>query len=839
VVTLSEPSTMAMTAPQGTKEDLDKLEGDASISTQGGGGTASGSSPHGTPPESNTFQIHAASAASIKRSRPDATNIGLASLRVKGDEDISFLRFDLSSVSKWDTVSKAMLRLSLQSLDDNVTVAVDALPHAGVWLQKSISWNNPVETKDSSRVSSLPVNSKNIGKFVEFDVTLAIDPKQSWVSFQISSDTTDYLTFGSPGTLDGQVAPELVLTLSAPSAESMTAPQPTKEDFGEVGDEPSIPTQDDSDPPLSNAPETSPDPDTIEIKADSVATINKSHPTHTNVSMAYLSVKDGMDVSLLRFDLSSLSKGDKVSKAILRLFLHRVDANQTVAVDVLPHADKLLQSPISWNKPVDIKDSSHVNLLSISLSNLGEFVEVDVTSAMDPNNNWVTFQLSGSKDYVNFGSPGYLDEKMAPELVVTLSDQSTEGMTAPQPTKEDDQESNIVTQDEGDTTDSSLPGVSSSNAPETVEIKAATLATIMKSHPTPFETSELAYLSARVGQRTSFIKFDLSFLWKEAKVEEAFLRLYAKTVDSHAIAAIDVLPHAGDWSEESVSWNDPLETKDLSHVNTLSIATTDEEDFVEVDVTSAIDSTHSWVTFQLSTDSTDTLKFARAFRAPELVVTLSEAPAEDTTAPLPNKEDDAEFDGEPNIVTQDEGDEDLGMATVDSSSPEVSVPNPPGTSVKSDEFEMEASSVATIMKSHPSTELAYLSVKSEHRTSFVKFDLSSLWKDGKVEEAVFWLYLARVESDADVAIDILPHAGDWSEESVSWENPINTKDLFSVNIVSFKTSDEEEWVGVDVTPSIEPSYDWVTFQLSTESTDILKFARSARAPELVVTMSSN
>ena len=48
---------------------------------------------------------------------------------------------------------------------------------------------------------------------VEVDVTSAIDPKDKWVTFKLSNESSEGLNFASAGWNGGEAVPELMVTL--------------------------------------------------------------------------------------------------------------------------------------------------------------------------------------------------------------------------------------------------------------------------------------------------------------------------------------------------------------------------------------------------------------------------------------------------------------------------------------------------------------------------------------------------------------------------------------------------------------------------------------------------
>ena len=166
----------------------------------------------------------------IKKSSPNAKNGGLLHFSVEGDESaegeerISFVRFDLSTISASDVVARATLSLHLvghhKKSDEEHTfkIDVDALPQGGDWSTGSVSWNDQLECKGSFFVesfSAVPLESSVEKQIYAVDVTSAIVSTKKWITFKLSTESSGRLDFAGKKWSGGEAVPELMLTMSA------------------------------------------------------------------------------------------------------------------------------------------------------------------------------------------------------------------------------------------------------------------------------------------------------------------------------------------------------------------------------------------------------------------------------------------------------------------------------------------------------------------------------------------------------------------------------------------------------------------------------------------------
>jgi len=139
-------------------------------------------------------------------------------LRVEHEQSISFIKFDLSTISDEDEITKATLNLRLTAqvrVLNASTIDIDHV-YAGNWSDDdSISWNAPPNQNNARYVNSidlkaLPSESTNT-YFFEVDVTSAINPDYNWITFRISTKSIGTWYFADSYWNDGEAAPELVI----------------------------------------------------------------------------------------------------------------------------------------------------------------------------------------------------------------------------------------------------------------------------------------------------------------------------------------------------------------------------------------------------------------------------------------------------------------------------------------------------------------------------------------------------------------------------------------------------------------------------------------------------
>mmetsp|Transcript_16752 Transcript_16752/g.27273 ORF Transcript_16752/g.27273 Transcript_16752/m.27273 type:complete len:436 (-) Transcript_16752:219-1526(-) len=163
--------------------------------------------------------------ATIEKSNPDFKLGGMEQLSVEGDERISFIHFNLTSISD-DVVARATLNLHLTTRDNDITditVRVDMLPHVWAWSAGSVSWNEPLASEEPFTVGYLspvgylaaaPLASDITEHLYEVDVTSAISrAHRQWVTFRLSTESSGRLWFASEEWNGGELVPELVIVL--------------------------------------------------------------------------------------------------------------------------------------------------------------------------------------------------------------------------------------------------------------------------------------------------------------------------------------------------------------------------------------------------------------------------------------------------------------------------------------------------------------------------------------------------------------------------------------------------------------------------------------------------
>jgi hypothetical protein len=150
--------------------------------------------------------------------------------------------------------------------------------------------------------------------------------------------------------------------------------------------------------------------------------------------------------------------------------------------------------------------------------------------------------------------------------------------------------------------------------------------------------------------------------------------------------------------------------------------------------------------------------------------------------------------------------------------------------------------LATIKRNEPDNKFAglqELGVERDQRVSFVRFDLSEHQYDvDEVFDAKLLLNLISHdqidEGGTKVDVDVLPYAGGWIEDTLTWNSPPNTTDAATTNTFLWagEMGDVEfHLLEVDVTAAVLSSVvtttrgaNDVTFRLSTESGGFLFFA---------------
>eukprot|EP00578_Thalassiosira_sp_NH16_P015714 CAMPEP_0181106878 /NCGR_PEP_ID=MMETSP1071-20121207/16764_1 /TAXON_ID=35127 /ORGANISM="Thalassiosira sp., Strain NH16" /LENGTH=1050 /DNA_ID=CAMNT_0023190309 /DNA_START=134 /DNA_END=3286 /DNA_ORIENTATION=+ len=158
------------------------------------------------------LHISPSAVACIRKSYPDDL-FGQQELRVERDESISYIRFDLSTISDGDMISKATMNLYLTPVDHTrATIIVDHI-YAGSWSDESVSWNNPLKSKLAHYVNSFEVSSYTTNKIVEVDVTSAINPAYEVITFKLSTPSRGSYVFASREWQGEEAAPELVITV--------------------------------------------------------------------------------------------------------------------------------------------------------------------------------------------------------------------------------------------------------------------------------------------------------------------------------------------------------------------------------------------------------------------------------------------------------------------------------------------------------------------------------------------------------------------------------------------------------------------------------------------------
>ena len=179
--------------------------------------------------EGGDIRIGASSVSTviIIRSNPDYRWGGVKELSVESDEQISYIRFDLSPINRFMSggidldISKVILWLYMTThQDDEDSIKVDMLPAAGRWKDSSVSWNNPPDAKDAFYVDSFVTKGVEVGLvLIQVDVTPAFinSSYDTAVTFKLYAESTSngVYSFASREWEEGESIPELVVTVSA------------------------------------------------------------------------------------------------------------------------------------------------------------------------------------------------------------------------------------------------------------------------------------------------------------------------------------------------------------------------------------------------------------------------------------------------------------------------------------------------------------------------------------------------------------------------------------------------------------------------------------------------
>jgi len=229
VVTSHEQTNEPTTNP--TKEPTNDPSVSA-ISSYSTYASASPSSSTATPKHTGSVlsenDIEPSAMATTKYSSPDAKNEGLLNFSVEnGEERVSFLRFDLFSISATDVVDSATLHLHLvRGIADSESetvfnVSVHSLPQSSEdWSTGSVSYNEPLELEGESLVESFEVvllDGSAEKKTFAVDVKSAIDLSQNAITFKLSTDSDVRLDFAGSQWNGGKETPWLRVTVSETS----------------------------------------------------------------------------------------------------------------------------------------------------------------------------------------------------------------------------------------------------------------------------------------------------------------------------------------------------------------------------------------------------------------------------------------------------------------------------------------------------------------------------------------------------------------------------------------------------------------------------------------------
>jgi len=180
--------------------------------------------------EGGDIRIGASSVSTTMRSNPDYRWGVVKELSVESDEQISYIRFDLSSINRNRFMSGSVIDLDISKVilwlymithqDEEDLIKVDMLPAAGRWEDSSVSWNNPPDAKDAFYVDSFVAKGVEVGLvLIQVDVTPAFISSlyDTAVTFKLYTEPTSngVYSFASRDWEEGESIPELVVTMSA------------------------------------------------------------------------------------------------------------------------------------------------------------------------------------------------------------------------------------------------------------------------------------------------------------------------------------------------------------------------------------------------------------------------------------------------------------------------------------------------------------------------------------------------------------------------------------------------------------------------------------------------
>lgn len=140
--------------------------------------------------------------------------------------------------------------------------------------------------------------------------------------------------------------------------------------------------------------------------------------------------------SLLKFDLSSLSKNILISNAILKLFLYKKDYCGTQKIIAYPLKNSFNENSVTWNTKLltqPISTSSYILDTQIN-----SYIEIDITTFIFslyknifPNYGIELLAAENTPSLLRFRSREYLNLSQRPQLVITYDNINSHIITLP------------------------------------------------------------------------------------------------------------------------------------------------------------------------------------------------------------------------------------------------------------------------------------------------------------------------------------------------------------------------------------------------------------------------
>ncbi|MBU3143973.1 DNRLRE domain-containing protein [Clostridium sp. CF012] len=140
--------------------------------------------------------------------------------------------------------------------------------------------------------------------------------------------------------------------------------------------------------------------------------------------------------SLLKFDLSSLSKNILISKAILKLFLYKKDYCGTQKITAYPLKNSFNEDSVNWN--TELKTHPISASAYILDNQINTYIEIDITTFMFswyknifPNYGIELLGAENTPSLTRFRSREYFNFSQSPQLVITYDNISSHIINLP------------------------------------------------------------------------------------------------------------------------------------------------------------------------------------------------------------------------------------------------------------------------------------------------------------------------------------------------------------------------------------------------------------------------